>query len=977
MKSVLPRLVEFGAIASAVAFYLGLSSIASAQQPDAQKTQRALEEVTVTGTLLTNSGLVSPTPVTAVSATALESMEPGQLIDSVGQLPQFYADNTPRQGGGGHIPGGGNLNLRGAGVNRTLVLLDGHRIVPSNRFGIADIGTFPEMLVQRVEAVTGGASAAYGTDAVAGVVNFRLNTAFSGLKSMIQGGTTTYRDGDNYKFGVAYGTDFGQHSHVIASAEFYRIDPIAGLDSLKARDYYQLRSQVTNPNPPPTLIIRPFVQPTSYTSGGVILQPGSSLDHTEFLPDGSYQPLPLSGVGPYQALPMLDYGVDASDEIAGGSARKSGFVRFDHEVGDNTSIYFQGLFAQAEIDDVRPNMILYGPWGGRVFADNPFLPDSIRQIMQQEGLQSVGFNIKLPSTKGSVLGRTLATTNNNLFSLTEGFTRKFRDGGFLGGWQLDGYAQYGQNFQLLNQHNGTRVDRLPLAMDAVTDPATGQPVCRVTLFNPGTFDKCVPINLFGGIGNITPNMANYINNPSKIVDQRTTEMDTEVVLKGNLSQGFGQAGPISGAFGLSWREQKLTQSTPNPCDEYPCTIDGVLLSDLGVLPAGLRGVLPESAPNGIPGLRYVPIGFKGDSSSSSVEFSSARAFAGQFNVKEAFFELGIPLLPGGKLNFDPAFRWADYSGSGTVQAWKAGLSWQATEKLRVRATRSQDVRAATLEERYDQTRGGANVRDPENNNLVIGTASFSGGNPDVAPEIGLTSTIGVVYEPLDKFSMTVDWYDINISDAIGQLSSQNVVDGCFNGDQTLCAFVHRDPGTNQIVRVDNLFINLANQRINGIDVELNYMANVGRGSLNWRLFGSRLNENSIQNPGGPKDDRAGDVGTQSLPKNKVTTSLTYAQGPVSVFLQERYIGSGLLDRNLTQGVDIDNNHVNSVVYTDLSFNYRAKNGSWEAYVTVNNLADKAPPPSPQPYGLFGSDEFNGILYDLMGRRYVAGVRLNF
>ena len=140
----------------------------------------------------------------------------------------------------------------------------------------------------------------------------------------------------------------------------------------------------------------------------------------------------------------------------------------------------------------------------------------------------------------------------------------------------------------------------------------------------------------------------------------------------------------------------------------------------------------------------MPTGFSGDSNSSSVLFSSLRAIAGGYNVKEAFTEFNIPLLKDvtavQSLDLSTAARWADYSGSGSIWAWKVGASWAINDQIRFRATQSRDVRAATLQERFDQTRGGVNVTDPLNNNNTVTTASFSGGNPEVAPEQADTTT---------------------------------------------------------------------------------------------------------------------------------------------------------------------------------------------------------------------------------------------
>jgi iron complex outermembrane receptor protein len=520
-------------------------------------------------------------------------------------------------------------------------------------------------------------------------------------------------------------------------------------------------------------------------------------------------------------------------------------------------------------------------------------------------------------------------------------------------------------------------------------------------------NDCVPINLFGGTAAVTPAAAGYVVDNGKIARGRTTEDDVEINFRGNVTKGSGGAlGPITAAFGLSWREEQLYVYTVDPCDEFPCTTADVPFTDLlqpngvSLNPTGSRGIIAgvnldgTVNPDGIPGLRYVPGGFRGDSNSSTVLFSSQRTTEGAYNVREGFFEFGIPLLKDGKLNLDEAYRRANYTGSGGVDAWKSGISYQATPKFRIRATRSQDVRAPTLQERFESQRGGVRVNDPANGGAPTDTASYQGGNPNVGLETALTDTIGIVYQPLNKLSLTIDSYDINLSGAIGLLGFQSIVNDCWDSaghnSSPLCALVHRtgDPITGDINRVDNVYINLSNERVKGVDLELNYNGiNVGRGMLSWRFLASRLDENSIQPPGGVRDERAGDVGALGLPKNKLTTSLRWSQGPVALFLQERYIGGGLMDHLYTQssvrilGVPntIDNNQVDSVLYTDLTFTYSGRSGKqpWEAFLTVNNLANTAPPDQYPGLGRVGVPGPNSFLYDTIGRRWTAGIRVNF
>lgn len=1001
-------------VAAAVA--LAMSLPAPAQDGE------AVQEVRITGSRITvPAGMNTPTPVTAVSAAEIEQMSPANVIDALGQLPQFWGNIAPEQIVGGQNSGGANVNLRGAGVNRTLVLLDGRRVVSSNRFGTVDVNMIPEALLKGIDIVTGGASASYGTDAVAGVLNFLLDTDFEGIKTHVQGGQTAVNDGENWEASAAFGRAFlGDRLHVIGSIGRFEQDPINSFESLRDRPYFNQAARVTNPDPNgPAEIIRPFVAPTNFTNGGIIVEPDfPALNRLEFLPDGSVRPFPFSGVGSLNtgcqchAESTQTYGVDGDTEIAPGYERTNAFVHLKYDVNENVNVFAQGLYGTTRNSDRRESVALLSVWQGRIYADNAYLPDSVRQLMADvlpANRQYFGFGIFARNAPDTPLGDSRQITDNEMISGTLGFNADFRSGP-LEGWRLEGYYQYGENVQDFITQNGIRTDRLPMAMDAVRD-ANGNIVCRVSLpeFDPnGIFSGCRPVNLFGGVQNVTPEAAAWIRDDGKVARQWTDQHVAELVLSGELWEGLG-AGPVVSAFGLSYRKDSLDQRTLDPSDEFPALPDGTLLSDLGLALPGIRGVLPEGVPGGIPGLRFVPTGFRGDANSSSVLFSSLRAFSGSYSVKEVFGEFIVPVLKDAAwardLQFNGAARWADYSGSGGIWAWKVGATWEPNDQVRLRATQSRDVRAATLQERFDQTRGGVNVQDPANGNITVTTASFSGGNPNVAPEQADTLTLGVVLQPafLQGFSMSLDWYRIDINDAIGQLLAQDVVTRCFNGlDPSLCQYVvRRDNQPNGVIeRVETLFINLANHRISGADLELSYRRNLelfgnAPQSLTWRFFSSWLGENSVQNRGGARDERVGQIGviTQglSLPKLRITSSLSYRYGPVTAFLQGRWIDGGILDRNLVESdhaiidpvtnrrvATIDDNTIPSTFYTDLNLSYTGgRDENLEVYFNVTNLFDREPVLVPGIVGRTGTNEFNTGLYDTIGRRYALGLNYRF
>ena len=996
----------------------------------------SLEEVQITGSRIVQApGMFTPTPVTSVNVDTLKQMAPGALSDALASLPQFFGNTTPQSMLGGQNSGGSNVNLRGAGINRTLVLLDGRRVVSSNRFGTVDVNVFPDMLLKGIETVTGGASASYGTDAVAGVVNFLLDTKFEGVKIHAQTGQTSRNDGRNHDVGIAFGHKFGDRLNVIGSLSDYGMDSISSPESLQKRNWFNQASRVTNPNTSgPGFLRLPYVSPTNYSFQGLIVEPTvAAVNRLQFNSTGTaLSPLAFYGVGNQnagcqcQALPVQDYGVSAYNEVQAGYLRTNAFLHLSYEVNDNLDVYAQGVYGHSANDTRRESVALLSTWQGRIYTDNAFLPTDIRDRLNAAlpsrlsytgaaataaGLtpeKYFGYGVFLPNYPGNPIGDTRQITDNKMNSLTAGFDANLT--GKLEGWKLNGYAQFGRNRQDFNTVNGIRVDRLFLAMDAVRDPA-GNIVCRVSLaqYDPkGLFKSCVPINLFGGLRNITPEAAAYIRDPYKVAAQWVEQTVAEISMNGKLPFGL-PAGEIGMAFGASYRKDKLSQATIDPSDEFPAQPDGTLLSTQGLMPADIRGVVPVGASStiaGIPGLRFVGAGYLGDTNSSAVQFSSLRAIEGAADVSEGFAEFQVPVLRdlpyARKLETSFAARYANYSGSGAIWAWKAGASWEINEQVRLRATKSRDVRAATLQERFDQTRGGATVTDPANGNAVVSTASFSGGNPLVQPEKADTTTIGFVLQPnlVEGLQVSTDWYKISIADAIAQLGNQTIVNNCYTGDTALCQYViRRDNLPNGVIdRVESLFINLAKQEVEGVDSEVSYRRPIsllggGPESIGVRLFASWLMHNSTQNRGALLDERAGAIGGVSLPKRKVTMNLTYSNGPWSGFVQGRYIDGGKLDRTLAESTKafaaadyagtlitgtIDNNVVGSVFYLDTNVSYKFEAlGNLSVYANVTNLLDHQPASTPTAIGRTGPSEYNSGLYDVIGRRYVVGLNYKF
>ena len=977
---LLPRRSRLSAMITTllVGSVAGVGSV-QAQEP-ASAPGSDVQEIAVTGSRIQRDGMSTPTPVTAIDAGELDNMSPGNMIEAFDQIPQFLNNESPQtQSNFAGSAGASNLNLRGIGAKRTLVLVNGRRIVGSNRLGSVDINLLPESMVQRVDVVTGGASAAYGTDAVAGVTNFILDTNYEGLSIRGQGGVTDRDDANSQEYAISWGTRIGQRGHIIGSFEFYDRDGIA---TYPDRDWYQGWGTVTNPEwmetgEGPRLLIAPQVVSTSYTVGGLINQPGSALDRLMFQPDGSAVPFVesslsnITGGSGSQSI-AEQYGGGSGDNIqalTGGQGglipdndRHSAFLYGDYELSPNLTLFGQLIKGENSTRALGNSPVLFGNWGATIFAENAYLPDNVRDIMAREGLDSFSFDRM--HGLADLGGGEMAATNNTS-SYTVGFQANL-EGGFFDGWVVDGYYQYGKNENEVRLINFIRTDRLFQSLDAVRDPVSGEITCHATLQGNEAYSDCVPVNLFGA-GNASQAALDYLRGPDKVITENIRQRYAEIAASGDLWEGWG-AGVVSGAFGASWREDSIAKEL------------------------GPDHLMALSSPVNDPdaGLRGIPGAFAGHS--EIFQFSGTNELRGAYDVKEVFGEVLVPLVSNvsgfDQLDMSLAARWAEYSGSGEVWSWKAGLDWQVYNDLRLRGTLSRDIRAANLSERFDAQSQGASGDDPWFNNENYAFSQVIGGNPNVEPEEADTLTVGFVYQPsyMPSLSLSMDYYDIEVEGVIEQLGVQRILDDCYEGAASLCEQITRDPDTNRITRVENVFLNINQLAVSGVDVEASYTREVNffgsdYENLRLRLLGSYLRENALTNQGAAPVDSAGDVGSAGLPEYRWTLSANYTNGPWSLYLQQRYVDGGTLNSQWIQGVDIDDNSVDEAWYTDLNMAYdvplELSGGNLQLFLNVTNLLDEDPPVSAGYASFFGATQVNQRVHDVLGRRYTAGFRLDF
>jgi outer membrane receptor protein involved in Fe transport len=755
-------------IALAISLAL-LSSQAVFAADDARKDDASeLGEVTVTGSRIRQAvGMETPTPVTAISITELQTMAPASISEAMTQLPQFYNSQTAENFGSvanGFFtsPGGGALNLRNIGTARTLTLLDGRRMPAASIFGVPDINTFPDQLMARIETVTGGASAAYGTDAVSGVVNYILDTKFEGFKASAQFGQSDRGDGANEKYSIAAGHALGDKAHILFSAGHSSQNAI---NHTGDRDWYQSCGLVQNPanGGAGTSLTNPSLVPACNLRSSVwsidgVLNPKNATNVSA--PGAAY----VAGLGevtfgPNGQVMAFNQGTTYGGNVQSGgsgedlndvlnvllspSKRSNAFTYFDYDVTDDFNVYVQGIYSKQLL--ARAGLV--GNLGGgalpgfhplTIYRDNAFLPTSIFNYMTTNNITALQFNRQMSPYDG-VLGS--QEQHNRLSAGTVGFKSTIRSDGYFNGWAVDGYFQYGTTNLDWAQIGGQRQDRIFLAADAVKD-ANGVIKCRVTVVS-GAAPDCVPINLFGrgapsqaaidwvtgfdpGVSvTTTPWIASaqaygqpysYVGDEAKHRLTKLNQRVAEVTTSGNLFEGW--AGPVQAAFGANYRreavDQRVQASQGNPAADpnfFPvwCNDPGVanLVGAQCTAAVMNRQVSTGTRRPGVIGVRGVP----GNAQSNLVEtqFSNVPFIRGNYDIKELFNETVFPLLKDQpfmkSLTFQGAVRWADYAGSGQIWSYKAGLDAQFTKEIRLRGTYSRDVRAGNISDRFDRTGG--------------------------------------------------------------------------------------------------------------------------------------------------------------------------------------------------------------------------------------------------------------------------------
>jgi len=940
------RSAQHGISAAALSITL-FSHAAYAQNAQvAAAAEAEVDEIVVTGSRIVRDGYEAPTPVSVISADQIKDAAPANISEYVNTLPALVGNQSPQTSRTSTTAGGVGLNTpqaRNLGVSRTLILLNGQRNVGSQPTGQVDVNTFPQQLISRVEVVTGGASAAYGSDALAGVINYVLDTEFTGLKAEVQGGLTTYGDGPTWNAAISGGTTFGNgRGHLLVSGELAKNYGIYGADRDWNKEGWNL---ITNPlygtgpgqsTSVPERLVTPNSAQTVMTAGGIITN--GPLKGIAFGPGGTPYPFPYGTLvrDPW----MIGGGWQQNDWSANSGmldpeeGRQNFFTRASYDLADNVEIYAQFGWANGKAFSTGSRHFSAGDLV--INIDNAFMPEEIRQRGIAAGVTRFNLGtrwVDLPYMHSQDVDRTVRR-------YVVGANGDFD--AFGSNWTWDAYYQLGEAHIRKSFYDRWRSAQ-PLAIDAVRSPTTGAIVCRSTLTNPG--NGCVPWNVFG-VGVNTKAAADYVAGWSYALEKNQQEV---MAASANGEPFDLWAGPVSIAFGAEHRKE---------------TVGGI-----------------ESARN----------------AANDSSLGNSRPTVGSYNVTEGFIETVVPLATdtawARSLEFNGAVRATDYSTSGYVTTWKTGVTYSPIDDIRLRVTRSRDIRAPHNVELYASgIFVGSLVNDPFRGGLPTNIQSETSGNPNLKPEKADTTGIGVVFQPTfaPGFSASADYYNINVKDVIGTVGRQEVPDRCFAGETAFCP---------SLVFVNNILTTVRIQPTNfirqinrGMDFETSYTTELDQvfdglaGTVSLRALATRYIK-QIQDTG----TGAGLVNTVggNVRKWKYNFTATYSLDPIRVTLMGRGISSGVYDvTNIecTSGCPVSTsvnrtqniNYLPGAFYLDAAFRYeflQTDNGTAEWFLNIRNLMNKDPAIQANgPAGSASGIACNAANYDCLGRVFRAGVR---
>jgi outer membrane receptor protein involved in Fe transport len=890
------------ALAGPATLLLALVASGAAAQPQSEgasgERAPALEQVIVTGTRLRTDLADGAYPLTSIDRQQLELSGQSFLGEFLQQAPFMAGSplNTStgaRGEGGGLSRGVASVELRGLGPERTLVLVNGRRMVPggSGGSGIVDLNMLPMALVERVEIFKSGASVEYGADAVAGVVNIITRRETDGLEFTAQGLSTRRGDGESGQFSLVFGETRGRWQYLLGS-EYVDQSAVGKGD----REFSERRLTFAGPDNTPVFdgSSAPPQGRFNTSRGNLTLIDGAD----GRIPD-DFRPW----IGDNAAPDTDRFNFNPFEDLQQPSERFTAFSQVRFAASDSLNLFAETLFHQR---DSRTRL-----------APLPFFTN------REENVSVSAENAFNP------FGEELTDVRRRL---VEGGPRDFRQDneawrfvlgadGSLGSWFWDASVTRGRN-TIEQQQTGDLLDsRLRLALGPSFLDAGGSAVCG----RPGSaIEGCVPLNLFGGAGSITPEMLAYAG-----TDLEDRGYNEQSVFSVNISGDLMRlpAGHLQMALGAELREEEAAD-VPDP-----------------------QTVLGNTS-------------------------GSARAVTrGNFDSREAYIELGIPLLEDApwaqSLSLDMGARWVDFSNFGTEVVSEFGAYWTPVTSLRVRAAWSEAFRAPNVGELFGGfSQANPIVTDPCADFTALGalqiercvaqgvpadgsfnqngeeTPELSGGNRELSPEQAEIVTVGLTWRPpsLPELQVSLDFYDMQIDDGIASLGANTILEQCLaTGAPIFCERIERVPG-GRIATVRAQLQNLATETARGVDMDLRYRHEGLGGLLSHRLLLSHVLERElIAFPGAAPFAGAGGFDRDTfgaIPEWQGNYRLDWRSGAWHAGYELQWIGA--IEETGGEVFPGTANKVNGAFYHDVTVGYDLPSRT-SFTVGIDNLLDDQPP----------------------------------
>jgi outer membrane receptor protein involved in Fe transport len=988
MHYAVKRLLAGTALTAVMA---GYSSSASAQQSPqegavvAPTEAGAVNAIVVTGSRIARRDYVAQSPIVTTSKEQIENSGTPTIDAALLQLPQFQPGSggyTNRSGGGLGV-GQANLNLRGLGSVRTLVLVDGRRAQPGNGQNVIDVNTIPSSAIASVEIITGGASATYGSDAIAGVVNFKLRTGFDGLEVSGQAGISDRGDADNRQLSFVAGRSFASGRATVMIAGEYADRSAVGY---RDRDFSTPTHSLSNSLPNGSLIAAAMNLPTQAAVNTVFARYGfaaGTVPRTVNFgvnPNGSLfrSSQPGTNYIPYgEECAVNDgevFGYDAfcTNQLQGKLERYASLVRAEYEVSPGLTLFAQGNYAHAIAagQGSHTNLALQGRSGLLVPVSNPFIPADLRELLASRPDPSAPFDYLVRFTAN---GPRRHVNTTDTFQILTGGRGELLDPA----WTYELYYTHGETSA---DDRAVGASSESAVMQLINDPLGGATHCQ------GGF------NVFG---------------PNKVSDACAEYVRYRTLSKTKIEQDELAANIAGTLFSLPAGEVQLAISGAHRINHFDVNPDPALQTgDI----AGTQAIPPT---------------------------------VGATKVTEGAVELLIPILRDipfvQSLNISPAYRYSHYDPTGGVSSYKLSFDWRLTDGLLLRGGYQRAVRAPNIGELFlAPGRSSANIGTPPSggdpcdarsslragpnaakvrelclaqgvpaavidtyNQSSGGVGPLTGGNENLSPETAKTFTIGGVLQPhwlgaaFESFSLSLDYYDIEITDVISTLGVRTGLSKCFNTDGSnptydvnniYCEGIVRNPNSGGIQDLKQALLNLGAYRTSGVDVQIDWRLpldtiGLGRqsGAVSLSTVINYVDRFDIQAlPGDPFQSFLGTIQNstsaggvpESYPRWKWTATATYELGPAQLGVRWRHLPAFA---DVSTVTDADSTTPGTPVYNyfDLLGRYRLTE-KIELRAGVTNVGDRQPP---DVGGLRGITNLG--TYDPIGRSYYLGARARF